>query len=83
MPEIFEIYNEAEQLKDQGKTDDAVRLRVKACDVLDAHCFTGFGSRKTLTHQKKKIALENVKLKCFRKFLKHLKQYFCHANICP
>lgn len=26
MPEIFELYNEAEQLKDQGKTDDAVRL---------------------------------------------------------
>ena len=26
MPEIFELYNEAEQLKDQGKTDEAVRI---------------------------------------------------------
>ncbi len=26
MPEIFELYNEAEQLKDQGKTDDAIQL---------------------------------------------------------
>ena len=26
MPEIFERYNEAEQLKDQGKTDEAVAI---------------------------------------------------------
>ncbi len=26
MPEIFELYDEAEQLKDQGKNDEAVRI---------------------------------------------------------